>query len=220
MYPLCLGVSIAAQEAPKVPTTPVSKSLQTRGPPPSKRHVSFPWKKVVVRNTNWIKHRTFTIFSVIHYILQYHKGQLISECLFGVLSFPKNQRKISQIFAPESKKWSNHRIMAPYSVFNTSNSPYNHRIIRKCLYLVDLTTFKFLGQKFVKFFVVFLENLKTSKRHSETIWPLEKKTDWFSHFFALPSPYRSVLDFWKKCQTRFFKNQMKTTKVLNFLYPL
>ena len=53
MYPLCLGVSFAAQEAPKVPTTPVSKSLQTRGPPPSKRHVSFPWKKVVVRNTSW-----------------------------------------------------------------------------------------------------------------------------------------------------------------------
>ena len=23
-----------------------------------------------------------------------HKGQLISECLFGVLNFPKNQRKI------------------------------------------------------------------------------------------------------------------------------
>ena len=29
-----------------------------------------------------------------------------------------------------------------------------------------------LGQKFVKFFVAFLENFKTSKRHSEIIWPL------------------------------------------------
>jgi hypothetical protein len=28
------------------------------------------------------------------------------------------------------------------------------------------------GQKFVKFFVGFLENLKTSKGHSEIIWPL------------------------------------------------
>ena len=35
------------------------------------------------------------------------KGQLISECLFDFLNFPKNQRKIWQISAPESKKWSN-----------------------------------------------------------------------------------------------------------------
>ena len=57
-------------------------------------------------------------------------GQLISECLFGVLNFPKNQRKIS---APESKKWSIHRIMAPYSVLIHQKGPYNHSIIRKCL---------------------------------------------------------------------------------------
>ena len=35
------------------------------------------------------------------------KGQLISECLFGVLNFPKNQQKIWQISALETKKWSN-----------------------------------------------------------------------------------------------------------------
>ena len=35
------------------------------------------------------------------------KGQLISECLFGVLKFPKNQRKIWQISVLENKKWSN-----------------------------------------------------------------------------------------------------------------
>ena len=35
------------------------------------------------------------------------KGQLISECLLGVIDFPKNQRKIWQISALESKKWSN-----------------------------------------------------------------------------------------------------------------
>ena len=56
------------------------------------------------------------------------KGQLISECLFGILNFPKNQRKIWQISAQESKKWSNHKIKAPYSVFKTLNSPYNHSI--------------------------------------------------------------------------------------------
>ena len=37
----------------------------------------------------------------------YTKGQLISECLSGVIDFPKNQRKIWQISALESKKWSN-----------------------------------------------------------------------------------------------------------------
>ena len=35
------------------------------------------------------------------------KGQLISECLLGVIDFPKNQQKIWQISALESKKWSN-----------------------------------------------------------------------------------------------------------------
>ena len=35
------------------------------------------------------------------------KGQLISESLFCILNFQKNQRKIWQIFAIETKKWSN-----------------------------------------------------------------------------------------------------------------
>ena len=35
------------------------------------------------------------------------KGQLISECLFDVLNFAKNQRKKLTNSAPESKKWSN-----------------------------------------------------------------------------------------------------------------
>ena len=37
------------------------------------------------------------------------KGQLISECLFDFLNFPKNQRKIWQTSAPGSKKWSNQK---------------------------------------------------------------------------------------------------------------
>ena len=36
------------------------------------------------------------------------KGQLISERLFDVINFPKNQRKIQQISVPESNKWLNH----------------------------------------------------------------------------------------------------------------
>ena len=35
------------------------------------------------------------------------KGQWISECLLGVIDFPKNQQKIWQISALESKKWTN-----------------------------------------------------------------------------------------------------------------
>ena len=40
---------------------------------------------------------------LIHFV----KGQLNSECLLGVIDFPWNQRKIWQISALESKKWSN-----------------------------------------------------------------------------------------------------------------
>ena len=100
------------------------------------------------------------------------KGQLISECLFDVLDFPKNQRKIWQISALESKKWSNHKIKAHYNDFDTNYVQIILNIIRRCLYFVDLTTFYILGQKFVKFFIGFLENLRLSKRHSEINWPL------------------------------------------------
>ena len=77
----------------------------------------------------------------LHLLKSYTKGQLISEFPFIFFNFPKNQRNIWQISAPESKKWSNQKIKAPYSVYDMLNSPYNHSIIRKCLYFVDLTTF-------------------------------------------------------------------------------
>ena len=35
------------------------------------------------------------------------KGQWISECLLGVIDFPRKKRKIWQISALGSKKWSN-----------------------------------------------------------------------------------------------------------------
>ena len=101
------------------------------------------------------------------------KGQLISECLFDVLNFPKNQRKIWQISALESKKWSNHKIKAHYNDFDTNYVQIILNIIRRCLYFVDLITFYILGQKFVKFFVGFLENLRLSIRHFEIYWPLD-----------------------------------------------
>ena len=46
-------------------------------------------------------------FHISQASLKNPKGQLISECLLGVIDFPKNQRKIWQISALESKKWSN-----------------------------------------------------------------------------------------------------------------
>ena len=45
---------------------------------------------------------------------------------------------------------------------------YYKEIIGRCLYFVNFTPFCILWQKFVKFFVGFLENLKLSKRRSET----------------------------------------------------
>jgi hypothetical protein len=100
------------------------------------------------------------------------KGQLISECLFDVLNLPKNQRKIWQISALETKKWSNHKIKAHYDEFDTNYVQIILNNITRCLHFVDLTTFYILGQKCVKFFVVFLENLRLSKQHSEINWPL------------------------------------------------
>ena len=38
---------------------------------------------------------------------RFFKGQLISECLLGVIDFPKKQLEILQISVLESKKWSN-----------------------------------------------------------------------------------------------------------------
>ena len=36
-------------------------------------------------------------------------------------------------------------------------------VIKRCLYFVDMTTFYILGQKFVKFFIGYLENLRYEK---------------------------------------------------------
>ena len=46
------------------------------------------------------------------------KGQLISEWIFEVKNFPKkNNEKLWQISTPEFKKWSNHKIKAPWHFF-------------------------------------------------------------------------------------------------------
>ena len=88
------------------------------------------------RKTN----KVATISPSSHLLLM-AKGQLISECLFDILNFPKNKQKVWKISASESKKRSNHKITAPYSVLNTLSSPFIHNFIRKCLHFVYLTTF-------------------------------------------------------------------------------
>ena len=65
--------------------------------------------------------------------------------------------------------------------------------IRRSLYFVDLTTFYTLGQKFVKFFVGFLENLRLSKRHSEINWPLASDESVFNNVFLAMSALKSRL---------------------------
>ena len=70
------------------------------------------------------------------------KGQLISKCPFGVIVLTKKPTKKFDNFCPRKfEKRSNHKIKAPYNVFNTLNSPYNHMyidnsIMRRCLYFV------------------------------------------------------------------------------------
>ena len=51
------------------------------------------------------------------------KGQIISECLFDVFKFSKKPTKNLTNFCPGSRKWSNYKIKAPNSVFDTSNNP-------------------------------------------------------------------------------------------------
>ena len=81
---------------------------------------------------------------------------------------PKHQRKIRQISALESKKWSNHKIKVLHNVFNTLKSPYNHRLLYyKCLHFVDLTTFQILEQNLSNFFVGILVQTMTPKGHFE-----------------------------------------------------
>ena len=47
-----------------------------------------------------------------------------------------------------------------------------HRFSDVCAFILWFDHFLDSGQKFVKNFVGFLENLKKSKRHSEINWPL------------------------------------------------
>ena len=80
-----------------------------------KSSASWMWKTTFfIQTSDWIlysceqKHvLLFRKSEICLFKVSITKGQLISECLLGVIDFPKNQRKIWQISALESKKWSN-----------------------------------------------------------------------------------------------------------------
>ena len=81
------------------------------------------------------------------------KGQLISECLFGALNYPKNQQQIWQISTLETKKWSNQQSKGTFL--------YCYDYMGYLMY--SLFTFKshksifknFINEKFRKWFYFF-----------------------------------------------------------------
>ena len=95
--------------------------------------------------------------------IYFTKGQLISECSFWNFKFSKNPPKIWRISALESKRWSNHKIKAlSYNIWSNLLLKCIKDVI-ECLYLMIWSLFRYLGQKSVKFFGGFLENLKFQK---------------------------------------------------------
>ena len=76
---------------------------------------------------------------------------------FWYFRFSKKPPKNLTDFCPESKKWSNHKIKAHFIDLNTNYVQIILNIMRRCFYFVVLITFDILGQKFVKFFVLFLK---------------------------------------------------------------
>ena len=98
-------------------------------------------------------------------------------------------------------------------------------IIRKCLYFVDLTTFCILGQKFVKFFVGFLEYLRLSKRHSEINWPLGSSKLIHLSFSLLLLPHTFFQSWWQSFETIFVlsesykKPQLREWKLFSSVDP-
>ena len=86
------------------------------------------------------------------------------------------------------------------------------------------------GQKFVKFFVGFLENLKTSRRHSEIIWPLRTYCsivytvpDWSFLCISVTQQGSSLqISFSISRRVLFLFNEKKSIRIqsLDFLYTL
>ena len=80
---------------------------------------------------------------------------------------PKYQRKIWQISALESKKWSNQQnkgiFLWYYMLHIITWAIFKLKCIIECLYLMIWPLFRFLGRNLSNFFVGFLENLRHQK---------------------------------------------------------
>ena len=89
------------------------------------------------------------------------------------LTFPKNQQKIWQISALESKKWSNHKINAHYNdwyILYLNYIKYYETVSLFCWYDHFLYSRAEICQIFRRFFGKF----KISRRHSKINWPLRR----------------------------------------------
>ena len=65
-----------------------------------------------MRNEEIYNEISFLVIALTTVTTARAKGQLISDCLLGVMDFPKNQQNILQISALESKKWSINKVKA------------------------------------------------------------------------------------------------------------
>ena len=95
---------------------------------------------------------------------------------FRCLKFSKKTtQKFWQIYAQDSKKWSNHKIKALYNLFNTLNSPYNHMkvlVLQESAFILLISPlFRFYGRNLSNFCIIFLKKF-WYQSHSEINWPL------------------------------------------------
>ena len=142
------------------------------------------------------------------------KGQLISERLFDILNFPKNQWKIWQISALEYKKWLNHKIKATNYLQIILDITYYRKVPLFCWF----DHFLYSRAEICQIFRWFFGKFKISKRHSEINWPLahrQKKSVFYGVSWNIRADYKwhtkhwhvqtnsiiSMLQYWKpkKC---------------------
>ena len=102
------------------------------------------------------------------------KGQLISECLFDFLNFPKKHRKIWQISAQDPKRGWNHQNKDNFHTIIIYIWLYGLFKVLKTFFFMIWPLFRSLGRNLSNFSVLF-GKFEKSKRHSEIIWPLTKK---------------------------------------------
>ena len=124
--------------------------LRVPRPLPARCSMNLVWKEVLIVSKGFVPCLLIscsTCSALCNVCMDQHcttviaKGQIISECPLEILDFPKIPRKIWQISALESKKWSCHKIKTLYNVFNTLNNKFDHMYYEEVPLSYDLTTF-------------------------------------------------------------------------------